>query len=120
MLAKFMATRMFCIKFIPHFFDGAGRVGILSHTLKAVIQDGQVFVAKVFKPYVLCACASGTDEFVEFNLDSFAIAILGILDEKNHEKSNDRGARIDDKLPCIRKVKKWTRNTPDKYCGNGQ
>src|SRR3546814_9667411 len=41
-------------------------------------------------------------QFVELGLHRRAVTILRILDQKDHEKGDDRGGRIDDQLPRIR------------------
>jgi len=41
------------------------------------------------------------------------IAVLRVLNEKHHQKSNDGGARIDNELPGIGKMKDRTGAGPD-------
>ena len=45
------------------------------------------------------------DQFVQLHLDRRAVPILRILNEKDHEECDDRGAGIDDQLPGIGKIK---------------
>jgi len=60
----------------------------------------------------IAGCAYA-DEFIQFNLNSSTVAILRILDEKDHQKSNDGRARVNDQLPCIGKPKQWTGDGPN-------
>src|SRR5215831_17167756 len=53
------------------------------------------------------------DDFVELDLHGLGVAVLGILDEKDHEKRDNRRARIDYELPCIAKMEKWACGSPD-------
>ena len=68
----------------------------------AFLPDGlQLFVGQVLdadKGVVRCAYS---DEFVQLDLDRGAIAVLGILNEEDHQKRNDRCAGVDDQLPRI-------------------
>src|SRR5207248_10074850 len=41
------------------------------------------------------------------------IAVLGVLDKKDHQKSDDGSTGIDDELPGIGKVKCWPSQRPD-------
>ena len=43
----------------------------------------------------------GANQLVEFELDGVAIAILGILNQKNHQECDNHRTRVDDQLPCI-------------------
>src|SRR4051812_18435913 len=45
------------------------------------------------------------NEFVQFDLNGRAIAILRILNQKHHQEGDDGGPGVDDKLPCIRIMK---------------
>ena len=50
----------------------------------------------------------------EFRLSwsAFVFAILGVLDDEDHQKRHDRGARIDDEVPSIRPAKKRAGDGP--------
>ena len=41
------------------------------------------------------------DQFIQLDLDRGAIAVLGILNQEHHQECDNRGARIDDKLPSV-------------------
>jgi hypothetical protein len=52
------------------------------------------------------------DQFVEFCLNRNAIAVLRILDKKDHKKCNNGRTRIDDQLPGVGKAKNWAAHSP--------
>jgi len=54
-----------------------------------------------------------TDKLVQFDLHCGAIAILGVLDQEDHQEGDDGGAGIDDELPGITEVKNRTGRRPD-------
>jgi hypothetical protein len=41
------------------------------------------------------------NQLVEFELDGVAIAVLGVLNQKNHQECDDRRACVDNQLPRI-------------------
>ena len=47
----------------------------------------------------------GPDQFVEFHLDCLGVPTLGVLNEKDHQEGDDRGAGVYDQLPCVAEVK---------------
>lgn len=63
--------------------------------LGEVFQIGQ-FVARSF---------IDPDQLVEFEMQRCTIVVLRVLDKKHHQERDDRGARIDDQLPGIGKLK---------------
>jgi hypothetical protein len=44
------------------------------------------------------------DQLIELGLYRGAVAILGILDQEDHQERDDGRARIDDELPGVGKV----------------
>ena len=62
------------------------------------------------------------DQFVELELDSMAIAVLGILNQKNHQECDDRRAGVDDQLPRVAELEYRARDTPDYdgQCGDDE
>src|SRR3984957_4767525 len=53
------------------------------------------------------------DQLVQFQVNCPRIAVLRVLDEKHHQKGDNRCASIDDQLPGIRIVKDGTADRPD-------
>ena len=43
----------------------------------------------------------GANEFVELNMHRFSVAILAVLNKKDHQEGDDRRPRIYDELPGI-------------------
>ena len=96
---------MLFVQFATHFFDCACRVGILGHTFETIFERSEILVAHIFEPYILRARTfGGSYELVEFDLDGFAVSVLSVLDEEHHQKGDDGGAGVNDKLPCVREV----------------
>ena len=62
------------------------------------------FIARVF---------DRANEFVQFQMNSFGIAVLRILNQKHHQKRNDGRGRVNDELPCVGKMKSGSGNKPD-------
>jgi len=55
----------------------------------------------------------GMDELVELEINCAGITILRVLDEEDHQKGHDGGARIDDELPAIGVVEDGAEDGPD-------
>jgi hypothetical protein len=62
----------------------------------------------------------GPNEFIELELKRLRVAVLGVLDQEHHEKSDNRGAGIDDELPGVRPLGDWAAYTPDRDDGECQ
>lgn len=54
-----------------------------------------------------------TDEFIQLHLDRRAMAILRILDQKDHQEGDDGRTSVDDQLPRVGKLEQRAANTPD-------
>ena len=69
------------------------------------------------KPFEICffqpfeveqrivGAAHSANQFVEFELDGVAIAVLGILNQEYHQECDDRCAGVYDQLPGIAELK---------------
>ena len=57
--------------------------------------------------------AHRANQFVEFELDGMAIAVLGILNQKYHQECDDRRAGVDDQLPGIAELEYRACDAPD-------
>ena len=58
-------------------------------------------------------CRSGdADEFSQFPLEHFSVAVLRVLNEEYHPERNDTGDRIDHELPAIAEFADWTDHGP--------
>lgn len=91
--------------------------------LKLFFERFQVFVGKFFKiDKFISRAFKGADDLIQFQMDRFGIAVLGILDQEHHEKGDDRGGRINNELPGIGEMKGGTGEDPyqnDKH-GSGK
>ena len=56
------------------------------------------------------------NQLIQLDLYRFRISVLGALDQKNHQKSNNRGRRIDYQLPRIAVMENRPRNQPGQDC----
>lgn len=54
------------------------------------------------------------DQFIQLNLHGLIIAILGILNEEDHQKRDDGRGRVDRKLPRVAVAKDRPRNAPER------
>src|SRR5215470_5364243 len=52
------------------------------------------------------------DQLVQLDLQCNGVAILGVLDEEDHQKRDDRGRGVDDKLPGVAESKERTGGSP--------
>ena len=71
-------------------------------------------VAEVFDvDHLVAGFIDGSDELVELEIDGAGIAVLRVLDEEDHQKSDNGGAGIDDELPGVGVVEDRSRRGPD-------
>src|SRR5262245_2709072 len=54
----------------------------------------------------------GTNELVELQLDGLGVAVLGVLDQKDHQERDDGRACVDDELPRVAEMKHRPRDHP--------
>ena len=50
----------------------------------------------------------------------FGVTVLRVLNQKYHQERDDGRGRVDDKLPCVGKVKRWPRQYPDQDGKHGR
>src|SRR5581483_2455222 len=60
------------------------------------------------------------DQFVELDVHGGGIAVLRVLDHEHHEKSDDCGRGVDDKLPGVAVAEQGPGQPPDYDRGDGQ
>lgn len=53
------------------------------------------------------------NQFIELQIDGVRVAILGVLNDKDHQERNDRGSGVDHQLPRVGVVKHGTSCCPD-------
>ena len=99
---------MFFVDFGMESFNGARRIGAVHDAMDVLLNCGDIFVAEVFKADIVAASAfGGTNQLVEFELNGFAVAVLRVLDEKDHQEGDNGGASVNDELPCVRIVEEF-------------
>src|SRR3569833_4674659 len=59
------------------------------------------------------------DQLVELDLDRGTVAVLRVLDEKDHQEGHDRRAGVDHQLPGIGIMKYRTRGRPNDHGAYG-
>src|SRR5436190_8158281 len=80
-----------------------------------MLQCIEIRVRKIFKPHhFIAGRLDGSDQFVQLEMYSARVAVLGILHEEDHQERDNSGACVDDQLPSIRIVKRRTRNGPSR------
>lgn len=57
---------------------------------------------------------------VELGLNGSPIPVLRVLDQEHHKERNDGRAGVDDQLPRLRKLEKWSRIGPDDDSGDAK
>jgi hypothetical protein len=84
------------------------------YSAKFFLEFGDLLVTQIFQVHEAVSRAfNGMNQFVELEMNSFSVAILGVLDQKHHEECNNRRARIDYQLPSIGEMKERARQSPD-------
>jgi hypothetical protein len=56
----------------------------------------------------------GPDQLVELDLDRFGVPVLRVLNQKHHQKGDDRRAGVDDQLPGVAEAEKRAGDDPDR------
>lgn len=80
------------------------------------MEDIQFVIAEAFDVHHLIAGgADGVNKFIELEIDRLRVAILGVLNEKHHEKSDDGGPSVDDELPGVGILKDRTSRGPNQH-----
>ncbi len=88
-------------------------LGSFAQTLKLLLELLQLFVGKFFKiDKFVSRTFEGADDLIQFQMDRFGIAVLGVLDQEHHEKGDDRCRRINNELPRIGEMKGGTGEDP--------
>src|SRR5262245_3896864 len=92
---------------------GAGVFGPGSDFLEVGDLFTELFVAKVFGDGDAVARTLGSNEkLIELGVNRLAVAVLGVLDEEDHEECDDGGGSVDYELPGIGEVKDRSADTP--------
>lgn len=62
---------------------------------------------------MIARSTGGANQFVQFQMDRFRVAVLRVLNQEYHQESDDGGAGVNDQLPGIRVMKKVAGGGPD-------
>lgn len=93
---------------------------LLADSFVALLHDIEFLVAQGFDIHHLVSSGvGGANEFIQLQIDRTSIAILGVLDEEDHEEGDDGRPRVDDKLPSVGEAKERPGGGPaydDKDC----
>lgn len=80
---------------------------------KLFLEAFDLFVRAMFKIDKFIARLLGAaNEFVQLQLDSFAVSVLTVLDEKDGKERHQRRSCIYDELPSVRIMKERTGGSP--------
>ena len=78
-----------------------------ANALKLFLKAGKIFIGKFFKiDKFISSAFQRSNYFVELQMSSFGIAVLRILNEKDHQESNNCRSGINNELPGIRIMKR--------------
>src|SRR6266404_4174878 len=78
-----------------------------AYALELFLEAGEIFVGKFFQiDKFISSPFQRSDYFVEFQMSRFGIAVLRILNEKDHQESNNCRSGINNELPGIRIMKR--------------
>ena len=73
----------------------------------------QVLVRKPFKiDKFISRAFDGANNLIKFQMNGFGIAVLGVLNQEHHQKCDDGRAGINNQLPSVRKMKRWSGGAP--------
>src|SRR5438874_6560897 len=80
-----------------------------AYALELFLEAGEIFVGKFFQiDKFISSPFQRSDYFVEFQMSRFGIAVLRILNEKDHQESNNCRSGINNELPGIGVMKRGT------------
>ena len=99
-------------------FGGRGRgmpgASIGGDRFVLFLQGFKFLIGLVLRPDESIVCSlHGADELIQFEMHCPGIPVLGVLNQEDHQKSNDRGARIDHQLPGLGEAEKRTTDRPE-------
>ncbi len=88
-------------------------LGFLTKVFELFLEFFQIFVRQIFKiDKFVSRVFEGADNLIEFKMHCFGIAVLRVLNQKHHEEGNDRRRSVNNELPGIGKMKRWSGEEP--------
>ena len=92
---------------------GRCRIRFLAMRSNSFCKLLQFLIGEFFQiDQVIARAAERANQFIEFQMNRFGVAVLRVLDQEDHQESDDGGAGIDDELPGIGVMKKCGRSRP--------
>src|SRR5437763_11980846 len=89
-------------------------IQLLVQLLELLVQLFQLLIRKLFNVNQAGARAfHAFEQLVKFDLNGRVLTVLRVLNQKDHQKSDDGCAGIDDELPSVRKMEDGTSRGPD-------
>ena len=86
----------------------------LADAFELLFKFFQILIGKIFKiDQFVSRVFERADDLVELQLKCLSIAVLRVLNEEHHQEGDDGRASINDKLPCVRKMKRRPGRAPD-------
>ena len=88
--------------------------------LELILKFLQILIGEGFQIHqAIARPGEAANDFIELKLDRLRVAVLGILDEEDHQESDDRGPSVDDQLPGIGIMKDVAAQAPNNDNRNG-
>src|SRR5438445_10618026 len=84
-------------------------LGFFANALELFPEAGEIFVGTFFQlDKFISSALQRANDFVEFQMSRFGIAVLRILNEEDHQESNNCRSGINNELPAIRIMQRGT------------
>src|SRR4051812_7576823 len=91
-------------------------LSVNEQTVIASRQRIQLVITQEFDfDQIVVGFSDGIDKFIEFEMQSMGVAVLRILYQKNHQKSDDCRGRVDYEFPGIGKMKVGSYRSPKNH-----
>ena len=85
-----------------------------AHLPELFFKSLQLFIRKVLEiDEFIARVFNRANEFVQFQMNCLSISILGVLNQKYHQESDNGRSGVYDQLPRVGKVKNGATNEPD-------
>ena len=111
------SLRSAALEFLDLFFRA---LRLFSELFEFLFELVQFVIGKFFQvDQFVSGGTQGPNQFIELEMDGLRVAILGVLDQENHQEGDDGRPGIDDELPRVRVMKCRTRHRPDDDDENG-
>ena len=89
-------------------------LGSLAHAPELCFELLELLIGKVLEiDEFIARVFDRANEFVQFQMNCFCVAVLRVLNQKDHEKGDDCGSRVNDQLPSVGEMKSGASKEPD-------